>query len=224
MHRRAGAREPGEEEVGQGLGADRDAVEDRGARVGTGVERRLLLLAQPQDQAGPAAGRGGQLGRTGGDAELVGVAGVDTRQQRGHQLFVDLVAQAASHEVADREVAVALGVAGGLVGRRLGGVDVGGGPGHALGADDARRGQGVHVGGHAQHQPTGEAAQLAAGPHQRRALGGGGEHPGDAELLAELAGLGHPGEEGVGAAVDRSSGERRGEDLAAHPVRRPPAP
>ena len=65
-----------------------------------------------------------QLGRSGGQAEVVGVAGVHPGQERGDQLLVHLVTEAPPDEVPHRQVALTLRVTRRLTRRRLGGVEV----------------------------------------------------------------------------------------------------
>ncbi len=61
-------------------------------------------------------------------------------------------------------------------------IEVGGGPGDSGGGHDARRRQGVEVGGDTQHQTGGKSTQLTISQHQRRPGGGMYELVGDAEF------------------------------------------
>ena len=181
-------------------------MEHRG--VGVGGAGGGALGPQPLAQAAVGLHGLGELGRARAHAQLVGVAGVDPAEQRCDQHLEDLVAAAAPHQGADGVVATVvprLGVEVVLLAR----------PDKAFVGQDPRRGHRVEVGGHAEHQPLGEAPQLAAGPQVGRAGGRGGEAVVEAEPVAQLDGGRHPGEEGVGSLVEAVAGEGRGEELAA---------
>ena len=94
-------------------------------------------------------------------------------------------------------------------------------PGHPEGLDraqDPRPGQRPPPGGHAEVEPVGHGPEPAPGPD------GGPRRPdrdqlvGEAELAAQLGGLGPAGQEGVGGQVDRA-GRRTRPDRSLPPSR-----
>ena len=157
------ARSVGGERADGGAGADRHAPPRCGGRHGlderrhpakggeedrTARWRRLgPLTPGAEQQAAPAAGEGGQL-RHHRQAEAVGVGGVDAADEGVDEALVDLVAEPATHEGADR--------VGGIAAReeRLGG-------GAQLAADrqQAARRQAQEVGGHAEQQALGDRVE-----------------------------------------------------------------
>jgi hypothetical protein len=169
---------------------------------------RAPALAEAEQEAPRALEPSGHLGGARRQAELAGVAGVDAADQRVDQPIQHLRAE----PLLDERPEV---VGGGMAApherfeHR---------PRLARPAQQVRAGQRAEAGGHPQHQSVRDGVQRAVPPDVGPA--GRGRHKVvEAQLLGEVDGPGHPGEEGVGALVDRGqAGEGRGADLAAQPL------
>ena len=192
----------GAQVVAQPLG---QGVHQPGHAAGRGQEHRAARLdgLRPQrrrrsDEAGvvgvTVAGRG-ELHRADLQREVIAVAGVDAAHERADEAVEHLVAQSPADQVAHALV----GAAGrAVVGRH----EVQAGAGDTLGGQHARGGHRVEVGGHAQELVGRQAPQIAVVEHVGRTRGRGHQLGGDAQLGAELDGLGHPCQEGVGGFVE----------------------
>ena len=137
---------------------------------------------------------------------MVGVGGVDAADQGIDEPFVDLVAEAAADERADRVVRV---VAAGE--QRLGG-------GSELAPERQQPGgrQPCDVGRHAEQDTLRDRVQPVVPDGCGRR---GRRRQVELERAGEIGGVGHAGEEGVGALVDgRQPGERGRVQLAAEPL------
>ena len=170
--------------------------------------RRGPALAEAEQEAPRAVESGGDLRGARRQAELAGVAGVDAADQRVDQPIQHLRAEAVLDERAE---VVGRGVAAPheRLERR---------PRLARPAEQAGAGQRAEAGRHPQHQPVRDGVQRAVPPDVGPA-GRGRDQVVEAELVGEVDGPGHPGQEGVGALVDRGqAGEGRGADLAAEPL------
>ena len=205
------------EGVGEQLGASGKAGEHGCIGFSAPGPGQLELPAQCGDEAGCESGRCGELCGTGRQTELVGIAGIHSGQQRGDQPLEHLVAEAGAHQVTDRLIISPLGVRSG---RTIGPVSAGeilGGPGHAGGADDPGGGEGIEISGDPEHETGGERAQRTVGPDPGRGAGRGGQKVVEAEFTAQVHRVGHPGEEGIGAAVDHMTEELPRQDPTTDP-------
>ncbi len=202
--------------VDEALEAAGQAVEHRGP--GVGWCRRLHGQEAPHE-AGVAAGGVGDLGGGRGDAEAVGVAGVDAADEGVDDALEHLVAEARADQLADR--AVALGPVTGQFAGRVGRVvEVAAGDLDGLGRHQAAGGELVEVGGHAEDVGLGQAPQGAPHPEVGGGLVGADQLVEQAQLLAEVDRPRHAGEEGVRAQLDGQAGEGLRLDLAAEAVAR----
>ena len=161
-----------------------------------------------EQQAAPAAGEGGQLGHH-RQAEAVGVGGVDAADEGVDEALVDLVAEPAAHERADRVV----GVAAAGQQRLERGAQLAAPP--TAGRCVARRSD---VGRHAEQQPSGIGCSPSNHTAAVAPVGDVSSSPRPTARASAVA-CGHAGEEGVGALVDGGQpGERRRAQLAAEAV------
>ncbi len=188
--------------VGEGAHAAPRCVEHR-----TGGGGRLGHLAPLDQHAAALPGEIGDLGNR-GQAEVVGVGGVDAADQGVDQPEVHLGAEAGPDEGPQR-----VGLQTGTWSERLGRCPQLAGPGQ-----QARPGQRQHIGGHAEQQPLGDVVQ-AIPPHRRLAGRRRDEVVAEADLVGECGTPRDPGEECIGSLVDGPvAGELGGEELAAEPV------
>ncbi len=211
----AGQVEGVDEAVDQRARAGGQPEEDRGVGIGRGGGRPLG--AEPLDQAAVIAQRGRELRRAGGQAQPVGVAGVHAAEQGRDETFEHLVAHAPAHDGAHRLV----GCVGHAEAARVRAHrQVEAGPVDAVGTDGTRGTERVEVGRHAQHDALGEGTELAAAEQERLSRRRAHELAAQAERPAQVDGIGHARQEGVGRLVERVAGEGLGADLAAEPVPR----
>ena len=145
-------------------------------------------------------------------AELVGLAGVNSRQQRIDQHLEGLVAETATYQRPHGHVAthvdVAVHASAGTGG--AGAVRIGlhcGQPGFG---EQAATGQGVEIGGHAQQQSLGQGCQPAlvddlGGAHARA-----DQLLAQPQVTAQLHAPRHPGQEAVGPFIEVHAHELAG--------------
>ncbi len=194
-----------DESVDQASDAAAHREEDR--RVG--IRRvRLALGAQAEQQRPGAPGGTVDLWGHGARAQPLGVAGVDPADERIHESLEHFATESVRHHRPERVI------------RRwpTGQQWLEGSPCHATGAQDARAGDRKELGGHAEHEPRRQSAELAPSPHVGAPDRGRDQVTAEPESPAQLDCFGHPGEERVGGLVDIESREARGADVPTEPI------
>ena len=146
--------------------------------------------------------------RHAGQAEAVGVGGVDAADQRIDEPVLHLVAEADADQAADAVADRRAPWQQGLEGR----------PQLALDREQAARREAPHVTGHAQGKTFGDRMETVE-PHGGLGVRGRRELVGQTDVSRQLHGLRDAGEERVGSFVDRrQAAEGSGAELAAEPI------
>jgi hypothetical protein len=148
-HVDAAGDQPAVQAVDQGADAEGRGVED-------GSGRRLRAAPQAEQEAALLACDRRQLGHRGGEAEVVGVAGVDAADQRVDEPFQHLPPKAGTHQRAERVVGDRRARQHGVeCGARL-----------SAGRQQPRAAQSHQPLRHAEHQAGGDRVQRAAVEHE----------------------------------------------------------
>ncbi len=190
------------------------------------------------------ADRGCELGESGGQAQLVGVACVDAAEQRGDQgvhhrvaevaaddladalvvgLFVDPIVGVTVVEVVDRRIVrAAVGDVVLAVTRRPGpdAVEIAARTGDALGIEDPGGFELVEVQRHTEVLAARERHERVVEPQRRLSGGRRDECVGEVQLGGQVGHVLLAHEERVGPGVDAHAGDLGGQDLAARAVGR----
>nr|WP_068433368.1 hypothetical protein [Piscicoccus intestinalis] len=169
--------------------------------------------APPHERA-PGGGSGHQRRGAGPQAEGIDVAGVQPAEQRVDERAGHLPPEPGRHEVADRDVGVAVVREPGHPGRehRLQPGAREGGPRH-----DAAAQHRPQLGGAGGTDSGGQAAAPAGGPQPAGVGAGGDDVVAQPELVDKGGGRRHLHVQRLGADVDRAPGDVEGEHVTADP-------